>query len=180
MPLEKLIPDVVKEAQVIEEQTGKKIPVIAGGGIYTGKDIYEIMKLGADGVQMGTRFVPTVECDASEAFKKSYVDAKQEDIGIIKSPVGLPGRAIINDFLRSSMAGNKKPYSCPYHCITTCQYKDSPYCIALALLNAKKGDFTHGFAFAGQNAYRTDAIVPVKEVVDTLKSEFNKAESDGE
>lgn len=175
--LEKLIPDVIKEALVLEAQCGKKIPVIAGGGIYTGEDIYNIMKLGADGVQMGTRFVPTVECDASEAFKQSYIDAKQEDIGIIKSPVGLPGRAIINEFLQSSMAGNKKPYRCPYHCITTCQYKDSPYCIALALLNAKNGDFKHGFAFAGQNAYRADAIVSVKEMVDTLRSEFDEADS---
>ena len=175
--LENLVSDVIKEARVLEAQCGRKIPVIAGGGIYTGEDIYNIMALGADGVQMGTRFVPTVECDASEAFKKSYIDAKQEDIGIIKSPVGLPGRAIINKFLQSSMAGHKKPYSCPYHCITTCQYKDSPYCIALALLNAKKGDFEHGFAFAGQNAYRADAIVSVKEMVDTLKSEFDEANS---
>jgi NAD(P)H-dependent flavin oxidoreductase YrpB (nitropropane dioxygenase family) len=173
--LEKLIPDVVKEVRLIEERTGKTIPVIAAGGIYTGEDIYKIMQLGADGVQMGTRFVPTVECDASEAFKKSYIDAKQEDIGIIKSPVGLPGRAIINEFLQSSMAGEKKPYTCPYHCITTCAYKDSPYCIALALLNAKKGNFKNGFAFAGQNAYRSESIVSVKEMVDSLKTEYGEA-----
>lgn len=176
--LEKLIPDVIKEARVIGERSGRAIPVIAAGGIYTGEDIYKIMQLGADGVQMGTRFVPTVECDASEAFKKCYIDAKREDIGIIKSPVGLPGRAIINEFLRSSMAGNKTPYSCPYHCITTCAYKESPYCIALALLNAKKGNFKHGFAFAGQNAYRTESIVSVKELIDMLKSEFSKAKGD--
>ena len=119
--------------------------------------------------------MPTVECDASEAFKRSYIDAKQEDIGIIKSPVGLPGRAIINDFILSTMAGEKKPFRCPYHCIMTCQYKESPYCIALALLNAKKGNFKHGFAFAGQNAYRTDAIVSVKELVETLASEYDEA-----
>jgi nitronate monooxygenase len=173
--LEKLVTDVIKEAKTAGEENGKTIPVIAGGGIYTGKDIYNIMKLGADGVQMGTRFVPTEECDASEAFKKSYIDAKSEDIGIIKSPVGLPGRAIINEFLLSTLAGEKKPYSCPYHCISTCQYKDSPYCIAQALMNAKNGNFKHGFAFAGQNAYRADSIVSVKELVDTLKTEFNEA-----
>ena len=139
--LEKLIPDVKKELQIVEAESGKAIPVIAGGGIYTGKDIYDIMKLGADGVQMGTRFVTTLECDASDAFKKSYIDAKQEDIGIIKSPVGLPGRAIFNNFILSTIEGKKKPYSCPYHCISTCRFKDSPYCIALALMNAKKGDF---------------------------------------
>lgn len=173
--LEKLVVDVIKEARTVGDENGKAIPVIAGGGIYTGKDIYDIMKLGADGVQMGTRFVSTVECDASEAFKKSYIDAKPEDIGIIKSPVGLPGRAIINEFLLSTLAGKKKPYSCPYHCISTCQYKDSPYCIAQALMNAKKGNFKHGFAFAGQNAYRVNSIVSVKELVDTLKNEFNVA-----
>ena len=127
---------------------------------------------------MGTRFVPTVECDASHDFKKSYIDAKQEDIGIIKSPVGLPGRAIINPFLLSAMEGKKKPFNCPYHCIQTCKYKESPYCIALALLNAKKGNFAHGFAFAGQNAYRTESILSVGELVETLKSEFHEASDD--
>ena len=174
--LEKLVPDVVNEARSAGEQSGKTIPVIAAGGIYTGQDIYDIMKLGADAVQMGTRFVPTVECDASEAFKQSYIDAEQADIGIIKSPVGLPGRAIINRFLRDTMAGMKKPFACPYHCILTCEYKNSPYCIALALLNAKKGNFKHGFAFAGQNAYRSDAIVSVKGLVDSLKNEFDEAD----
>ena len=176
--LENLVSDVMKEVLPIEEESGKDIPVIAAGGIYTGRDIYDIMKLGADGVQMGTRFVPTTECDASETFKKSYIDARQEDIGIIKSPVGLPGRAIINEFILSSMAGTKKPFSCPYHCISTCQYKESPYCIALALLNAKKGNFEHGFAFAGQNAYRVDEIVSVKEMINSLKDEFNEAGDD--
>ena len=176
--LENLVSDVLDEVRTIEETHSKKIPVIAAGGIYNGEDIYKIMKMGADGVQMGTRFVTTVECDASEAFKKSYIDAKQEDVGIIKSPVGLPGRAIINDFLLSSMAGNKKPFSCPYHCISTCKYKESPYCIALALMNAKEGDFDHGFAFAGQNAYRTESIVSVKELIDTLKTEYDEANGD--
>ncbi len=173
--LENLVTDVIKEVRPLEEQSGRDIPVIAAGGIYTGRDIYNIMKLGADGVQMGSRFVPTVECDASEAFKKSYLDAKQEDIGIIQSPVGLPGRAIINEFVLSTMAGIKKPFSCPYHCISTCRYKESPYCIALALMNAKIGNFKHGFAFAGQNAYRADSIVSVKEMFDALKNEFNEA-----
>lgn len=178
--LEKLVPEVISEARAIGERSGRAIPVIAAGGIYTGEDIYKIMQLGADGVQMGTRFVPTVECDASEAFKQSYIDAKRGDIGIIQSPVGLPGRAIINGFLHSSMAGDKKPYSCPYHCITTCNYKDSPYCIAQALLNAKTGDFEHGFAFAGQNAYRAESIVSVKELIDTLKREFEEAKANEE
>jgi len=126
---------------------------------------------------MATRFVPTVECDASEEFKKCYINAKKDDIGIIKSPVGMPGRAIINDFIVSSQDGKKKPYRCPYHCISTCEYKTSPYCIALALFNAKNGHLNNGFAFAGENAYRSTAIVPVKELIEMLEKEYDEAQS---
>lgn len=175
--LENLVTDVIKQVKPIEEANEKSIPVIAAGGIYTGQDILNIMRKGAAGVQMATRFVPTVECDASDAFKKCYIDAGKDDIGIIKSPVGMPGRAIINDFVKSSIAGKKKPYSCPYHCIMTCEYKTSPYCIALALLNAKKGHLNHGFAFAGVNAYRSTSIVAVKELIETLEKEYDEAQS---
>lgn len=174
--LENLVKETIAQLQPIEEEYGKTIPVIAAGGIYTGADIANIMELGAAGVQMATRFVPTVECDASEAFKNSYIDACESDIGIIKSPVGLPGRAIMNDFIKDTVAGNNKPVSCPYHCIVSCDHKNSPYCIALALLNAKKGHMTNGFAFAGQNAHRTTSIVPMQELVDTLKKEYNEAQ----
>ncbi len=173
--LENLIPSVISQLNPIEEATGKTIPVIAAGGIYTGQDILNIMRKGAAGVQMSTRFVPTVECDASEAFKNSYIKATKDDIGIIKSPVGMPGRAIINDFIMSSLEGKKKPFRCPYHCISTCEYKNSPYCIALALLNAKKGCLNNGFAFAGENAYRSTSIVPVKELIESLEKEYNDA-----
>lgn len=176
--LEHLVDDVLAQARKIEEKSGKKIPVIAGGGIYTGADIYDIMQRGADGVQMATRFVPTEECDASDAFKQSYIDACEQDIGIIKSPVGLPGRAIVNDFLTDVAAGKKKPYKCPYHCIQTCESKESPYCIALALMNAKRGNLKHGFAFAGQNAYRTTSITTVPKLVDMLENEYAEAQAE--
>ena len=81
----------------------------------------------------------------------------------------MPGRAIINDFIRSSNAGEKTPYKCPYHCIVTCDYENSPYCIALALVNAKMGHLRNGFAFAGENAYRTTGITTVKQVFESLK-----------
>ncbi len=171
--LEKITSDVLLETKTLEREHGKAIPVIAAGGIYTGADICKFMQLGADGVQMATRFVPTTECDASLAFKQCYIDAKAEDIGIIKSPVGMPGRAIINDFIRSSEAGEKKPYRCPYHCITTCDCDNSPYCIALALLSAQKGNLQNGFAFAGYNAYRATEITTVKEVFDSLNREYD-------
>lgn len=173
--LEHLVVDVINEIRPYEEKTGKSIPVIAGGGIYTGKDMYKFIKLGASGVQMATRFVTTFECDASYEFKKAYIDCEEKDICIIKSPVGMPGRAISNKFIEDVNSGTKKPYRCPYHCITTCDYKSSPYCIALALMNAKKGNLKHGFAFAGQNAYKAKEITSVKEVIESLKREYNEA-----
>lgn len=173
--LENIVTDVLKVVKPIEEAQNRTIPIIAAGGIYTGKDIHDIMKLGAAGVQMATRFVPTDECDASDEFKKCYIDAKKEDIGIIKSPVGMPGRAIINNFIKSTIAGKKKTNNCPYHCIVTCDYKNTPYCIALALLNAKKGNMKNGFAFAGKNAYRSNSIISVKELFAKIISEYNEA-----
>ncbi len=174
--LENLVKDVMRDIKPIEEQLGKKIPIIAAGGIYDGKDIHNIMKLGVSGVQMATRFVNTIECDASDEFKKSYIDAEKEDIGIIKSPVGMPGRAIINNFLKSTFKGNKKPYKCPYHCIRTCDYQKSPYCIALALSNAKKGKMNNGFAFAGVNAYRAKTNITIKELITNLIDEYNNSQ----
>lgn len=173
--LEKIVVEVVKEVKPFEEEFEKPIPIIAGGGIYTGEDIYKIMKCGAAGVQMATRFVTTEECDASDEFKNAYINAKEEDIGIIKSPVGMPGRAIINDFIKQVNEGNKTPFTCPYHCIITCDYQKSPYCIAHALVNAKMGLFKNGFAFAGVNAYRATEITTVKHVFDCLKEEYAQA-----
>lgn len=150
----------------------REIPVIAGGGIYTGEDIFNIMQLGADGVQMGTRFVTTTECDASEIFKQCYIDAKEDNIEIIQSPVGLAGRAIHNSFLEKVKQGLKQPKACPFHCIKTCDISRSPYCIMLALYNAFKGKMEHGYAFCGSNAWRAEKIVSVKELIDELKLEL--------
>jgi NAD(P)H-dependent flavin oxidoreductase YrpB (nitropropane dioxygenase family) len=173
--LEKIVVDVVNSVRPFEDEFGKPIPIIAGGGIYTGEDMYKIMKLGASGVQMATRFVTTDECDASIDFKNAYIHATKEDIGIIKSPVGLPGRVIVNEFIQSVNAGHKTPFRCPYHCITTCEYKSSPYCIAMALINAKKGILKNGFAFAGANAFRATEIKPVEEVCGFIKGEYMQA-----
>jgi len=128
---------------------------------------------------MATRFVTTEECDAALEFKNTYINAKEEDIVLIKSPVGMPGRAIKNEYIEQVNKGDKKPFACPYHCIKTCDYKDTPYCISLALINAQKGNLKHGFAFAGTNAHRADKIVKVSELVNNLKLEYQKAkESD--
>jgi nitronate monooxygenase len=173
--LEKLVPEVIQIVKPYEEKYKKSIPVIAAGGIYTGSDIYRFSQLGASGVQMATRFVTTYECDASEKFKQTYVDSRKEDIVIIKSPVGMPGRAIKNTFLDEVSQGKRKPFKCPYHCLKTCDYKNTPYCISLALVNAKKGNLSHGFAFAGENAYRAKGIISVKELLETLIEEYKEA-----
>ena len=147
--------------------------MIAGGGVYTGEDIYNILSLGADAVQMGTRFVTTDECDADEAFKQSYIDAKKEDIEIIQSPVGMPGRAVHNGFLQKVKEGLKQPKACPFNCIKTCDINNSPYCIMLALYNAYRGKMENGYAFCGSNAWRCDKIVSVEKLMNTLINEFN-------
>lgn len=174
--LEELLPQVVREVAHFEKQYDKKIPVIAAGGIYTGEDIYRMMELGASGVQLGTRFVTTDECDASAAFKNSYIEAKQEDIEIIKSPVGMPGRAIHCNFLQKVKDGLKQPKACPFHCIKTCDISRSPYCIVTALYNAFKGNFDNGYAFAGSNAFRATRIMSVKETIGDLINEFKEKE----
>ena len=173
--LEKLVPAVIEAIEPFEQQFGKEIPVIAAGGIFTGADIARFMRLGAQGVQMATRFVATYECDASPAFKEMYLKCRKDDLVIIDSPVGLPGRAIRNDFLDDVARGIKKPFECPWKCLKTCDYRTSPYCIARALTNAKKGKLSDGFAFAGANAYRVEKITSVHELIDSLLDEYEKA-----
>jgi nitronate monooxygenase len=175
--LEKLIPEVILAVKPYEEKYERPIPVIAAGGIYTGSDIYRFFQLGASGVQMATRFVTTHECDASEKFKQTYVDSGKEDMVIIKSPVGMPGRAIRNVFLDEVGQGKRKPFKCPYHCLKTCDIKNTPYCISLALMNAKKGHLSSGFAFAGENAYRAEKIISVRELVQLIVKEYEEASS---
>lgn len=171
--LEALVPQIVAEVRAFEAEHDCHIPVIAGGGIYTGEDIYRIMALGADGVQMGTRFVTTEECDAAPEFKESYLNARKEDIEIIQSPVGMPGRAIHNSFLERVKEGLKRPRACPFDCIKTCDVTHSPYCIMLALYNAFKGKLQNGYAFCGANAWRAEKIQSVRELIASLRSEYD-------
>jgi len=173
--LEILLPGILETVKRFEDRYGHKIPVIAGGGIFDGRDIARILSLGASGVQMATRFVCTRECDVSQEFKQSYLDAKKEDIIIIKSPVGMPGRAIRNKFLRNLEGGEKMKIVCAYRCLSACKASEAKYCIALALTNAHRGDLDHGLIFCGQNAYRIDKIVTVKELIAELLAELNAA-----
>jgi nitronate monooxygenase len=152
-----------------------RIPVIAAGGIFDGWDIARFLGLGASGVQMATRFVCTDECDVHEDFKRAYLNARPEDITIINSPVGLPGRVIDNAFVASIKQGKTVPFTCKYHCLRSCDPRTAPYCIAEVLTNAAQGKLDRSFAFAGSNAHRCREIVPVKTLVDTLTAELTEA-----
>jgi NAD(P)H-dependent flavin oxidoreductase YrpB (nitropropane dioxygenase family) len=174
--IQKLIPEVVKEVAVFEEKYNQEIPVIAAGGIYTGEDMYNIMQLGAKGVQISSRFVTTNECDADIKFKETYIKANEDDVEIIQSPVGMPGRALKGEFLDKVRQGLTAPKSCPYNCLHTCDYKKVPYCIIVTLFNAYQGKMDKGYAFAGSNAYRATKITSVREIFDDLVSGFNTAE----
>ncbi len=170
--LENILADVLAFTEKIRTETDQKIPVIAAGGIFTGGDMYRIMQMGADAVQLGTRFVATEECDASQELKQAFVNASKDDIRIIESPVGMPGRAIYNDFLKEVDEGGRRPNSCNYKCIRSCNPRTTKYCIGEALLEACRGNFNNGFVFSGANAHLVKEITTVKEVIESLKKEY--------
>lgn len=154
-----------------EDKYNKHIPVISAGGIFDGKDIVKALKYGADGVQIATKFVVTKECDADIKFKEAYVRAKKEDIIIIKSPIGKPGRTIKNHFLE-----NLKDYKLTkcFNCIKTCDRKTIPYCITQALINSVTGNIDNGLIFCGSNVDRIDKITDLKTVISELIKEANE------
>ncbi|PRR79565.1 Nitronate monooxygenase [Clostridium liquoris] len=165
--LEDILKDVIEIAKQYEKKYQVKIPVIAAGGIYTGKDIGKFLKLGASGVQMGTRFIGTEECDADIKYKESFVKCSKEDIQIIKSPVGLPGRAIKNQFIEKVTNEKEKVDKC-FGCLRKCDPNNTIYCISRALINAVEGNVDEGVLFTGSNGYRIDKIVTVKELMQEL------------
>ena len=168
--LEDITKEVLEDISQVEKENNKEIPVVVAGGIFDGKDIAKYLKLGASGVQMATRFVATDECDANIEFKNVYVNAKKEDIKIIKSPVGMPGRAINNAFIKKVENEKEKITKC-YRCIRTCDAVNMPYCITKALINAVKGNINDALVFCGSNAYRINKIVPVRDLIQELVME---------
>lgn len=164
---EKNYDDEIKS--IIELSSELDVPVVVAGGVYERKDMDHYLALGADGVQVATRFVTTRECDASDAYKQAYIDAKKEDIVIVKSPVGMPGRAIHNAFLDKVAAGERFMRGCR-QCITTCKPDTAPYCITEALINAVEGNLDEGLIFCGSNAYRADRIETVADIMEEFSS----------
>ncbi|MDO4438995.1 MAG: nitronate monooxygenase [Eubacteriales bacterium] len=161
---DKEILEIKEIVKLYEEKYNKHIPIVFGGGVSGHEDFCHYMELGLDGVQVASRFVATKECDAAEAFKEAYINASKENIGLVSSPVGMPGRAIRNSFIKD--VENKRPHidKC-YKCIKNCNPTDTPYCISKALINAAKGDTEHGLIFCGSETYRIKCITDVKTVI---------------
>lgn len=163
--LEEIVAEVIETVRPFEESHNIKIPVIAAGGILEGSDIGKMLDLGAGGVQMGSRFVATDECDANDEFKQAYIEATKEDICLLKSPVGLPGRAIRNPFIDRTNEGRIPVKRCT-DCLVHCNPADTPYCISDALIHSVKGE--DGLVFSGERACEIQEIITVKELMSEL------------
>lgn len=173
--LDTIVVSVIEALKQLLGPKSESIAIIAGGGVFSGKDIARLLKLGAQGVQMATRFVATEECDAHEAFKQAYVAAKPEDVVIIKSPVGMPGRALSNAFLEEAKAGNRQPEWCRVNCLKPCNPAEAPYCIAEALIHAAQGKLNEGFAFCGSEVHRIGSMTTVPKLFEELMAEVAEA-----
>ena len=171
---DKTVIDIIDETKKYAEKYNKEIPVVVAGGVFDGYDIAKYLKLGASGVQMATRFVVTEECDASQAFKDAYLNCTKEDVQIVKSPVGMPGRAVRNPFVKRTLNEKEKITHC-YNCLTPCNPATTPYCISKALINAVNGNVDEGLIFCGENASRLTKMTTVQELMDELVSEIKKA-----
>ena len=159
---------ILEAVRGYEKKFGKKIPVVAAGGIYDREDVERVMKSGVDGVQVASRFVTTEECDADFRYKEAYIQASKEDIVIVKSPVGMPGRAILNPFMKRVMLGERISHTPCHGCLVKCSPAEIPYCITDALTAAAEGRIEEGLLFCGAKAYRAKRIETAREVVESL------------
>lgn len=162
---------IQKIIQVVKDYAkkyGKKIPIVVAGGIDNPQKVKRVLELGADGVQVASPFVATVECDAAEGFKQKYVEATREEIQLVTSPVGMPGRAIRNGFVERVEAGVREPITRCYGCLRKCNPAEIPYCITHALITSAKGDAENGLVFCGANTYKINKISTVQEVIENL------------
>ena len=148
------------------------IPIIGAGGVTTGEDMYDLMKLGADAVQIATRFAASVESNASKEFKEIYLNAVEGDSVIIQSPVGLPGRAVRTSFSEAVIAGEKMKIVKCDNCLKRCNHA---FCLRESLENAQVGIVENGLIFAGKNVHKIKDILTVKEIISKLLAEFEEA-----
>ena len=168
--LERVIPELVN---YVNNVVKADIPVIAAGGIWDRADIDRMTELGARGVQLGTRFVCTAECDASERFKQAFIDAAPEDVLVIMSPVGIPGRALRNPFVEKYISDSAESKPCMAACLTNCKYLEdgTTFCIAHALVDAYMGDWENGLFFVGSNVVKCSEMSTVAAIFEELTGE---------
>ena len=165
------VKSILKAVREYEEKYERKIPVVLAGGIDTKEKVEAAMALGVDGVQTASLFVTTEECDADIRYKEAYINAGEEDICIVTSPVGMPGRAILNPFMKRVMDGEKfTPKKC-LGCLLKCNPSEIPYCITERLVAAARGDVEEALLFCGKEAYRQQKITTVREVIGSLMGE---------
>ena len=172
--LDEILPEVLAEVKPFEEQFGHGIPVFVAGGVYTGADMAHFTKMGAAGVQLATRFITTYECDASEGYKQTLLNAKTEDVRIIHSPVGMPGRALNTPLVQKLAEGKRFPPERCARCLKSCDPAKVPYCITHALIEAVQGNVEEGLFFCGANVGRLDRMCSVKELIDELMDDWRK------
>lgn len=170
---EEILPEVLEAIKPFEERFNKNIPVFVAGGVYDGNDMSRVMDLGASGVQIATRFIATDECDADIKMKEAIVNADAENIRIIKSPVGMPARAVDSPLLRRLDKGETFGAEICNNCLNACPKGiKTPYCISRALIEAVKGNWEDGLFFCGENAEKVNEIVSVKELMDEIVSQW--------
>ena len=175
-PLEKILKDVLEKPEPYKQKYGRDIPVFVAGGVFDGKDMAHFTNLGAAGVQMATRFIATEECDASDAFKRRIVEATKDEVAIVQSPVGLPGRALNEGIIKKLSNGEVFPPVRCNDCLKTCPHgSKAPYCISRALIEAVKGNISEGLVFCGENVERVKSITTVRELMEELVNEWRKA-----
>ena len=162
------IKKIIATVKSYAEKYETEIPVIVAGGIYNREDVQKVDNLGADGIQVATRFITTEECDADIRYKEAHLKAKESDIAIVKSPVGMPGRAIMNKFMTRVMNGEQIPHSPCHGCLVKCSPKEIPYCITDGLINAVKGNVDEGLLFCGAKAWKAERLQTVQEVINDL------------
>lgn len=167
---------IINYIRLCADDSKTQIPVVVAGGIYTREDAETVGGLGADGVQMATRFVTTYECDAPDSYKQAYLNTGKKDIALIKSPVGMPGRAIKNEFYYKTLEG-RIPHNACHQCIISCKPDQTPYCITDALVSAAKGDMEHALLFCGTNVYRAEKLEHVEDILREFEPDGSNSKS---
>lgn len=175
-PLAALLQEVLGALAPFREKYRRDIPVFVAGGVRDGYEMRRYTDMGAAGAQVATRFIATEECDASDGYKQALLNAKTEDITIVQSPVGLPGRALRSPLIQRVEAGTQPPIEKCIKCLVPCDRKTAPYCISKALIAAAGGDWENGLFFCGANAGEISALSTVQEQMDQMMKEWGSGQ----